>query len=76
MKKYILITDAVPDQVEAATGIKGHLTPLGTLVEEPVRFDIHGAMAILDRAFNPNRCTCGAYALLHRPNCPAGNVMT
>lgn len=76
MKKYLLITDAVPSQVEAATGLKGTMTDLGTLVEKPGPFDVHGAMAVIDRALHPNRCTCGAYAVMHRPNCPAWDVMT
>jgi hypothetical protein len=76
MKKYYLVTDATAEEVIAKTGLDAHQTHMGALVERPPEFDLHGALAELDRAFNPNRCTCGAYAVIHRPSCPAGLMMT
>lgn len=73
---HYLITDAAPAEIEAKTGLRGHMTPFGTLVEKPKPVDMHGALRAIERALNPNACTCGGYAIVHRPNCPAWNVMT
>lgn len=77
-KKYLLVTDAVPEQVEAATGLQGHWTPLGTLVEEPAPFDMEAALDRLDRALRPTspRCTCGKHAVVHSPRCPLAFLTT
>jgi hypothetical protein len=71
MKKYLLVTDATADQVKQATGLDGHDTPLGALIEKPRPFNMQAAMEELDRALHPNRCICGRYAIMHRLNCPA-----
>lgn len=71
-ERYYLITGTSASQVERLTGLRGHDTMLGTLVEEPRPVRIAAAMDELDRALRPNRCTCGAFAIIHRSNCPAG----
>lgn len=76
-KKYLWVTDAMPAEVESKTGLRGVPTPDGgTLVEKPKPFNIDAEMAKLDRILNPSRCTCGAWAIIHRPNCPAAGGVT
>jgi hypothetical protein len=70
-RQFYLVTDATAEEVERRTGLQGHNTHLGALVETPTPFDLGEAMARLDRLLHPNRCTCGAYAVFHRPGCPA-----
>lgn len=76
MKRYLLVTDASAAEVEAKTGLRGHNTPLGTLVED--RDPIVEAIAIglwRDHA-SPRGCPeCGA-AMLHRSNCKIGMAVT
>lgn len=70
MKQYYLVTDAASAEVERLTGLPGHDTPFGTLVQKPTPFDMHAAMALVNKAINPNPCTCGSWAIIHQPNCP------
>jgi hypothetical protein len=68
---HYLITDATAEEVERRTGMRGHDTPLGVLVEKPPRpSDITDAMERINRALYPTRCTCGMFAIMHWPNCP------
>lgn len=68
---HYLVTDATPAEVEEKTGLRGHPTPFGTLVEKPKPFDMYGALAEIDRALHPDRCNCGAIlAVMHRKGCP------
>lgn len=69
--KYLLVTDATAAEVEAQTGMRGHDTPIGALVEDRKPVNIHESMAIIDRALYPTQCTCDMHAIIHRPNCPA-----
>lgn len=69
--KYFLITDSHADEVEALTGLRGRDTPFGVLVEQPKPFRLEVAMERFERAFHPNRCTCGRGAIFHRSGCPA-----
>lgn len=66
---YWLIKDSTAAEVERLTGLQGRNTPLGVLVEEPKPIN-WAAMAEIKRALHPTRCTCGSYAILHRPSCP------
>lgn len=76
MTSYYLITGASEAQVEKELGLRGRMTPLGVLVEKPKEFDLPKAMAKIEKALNPNRCTCGTWSVLHQPNCPTWGVMT
>lgn len=75
--KYVLVPDGEAGQIEKLTGLKGHNTPLGALVEwrdpvvEAIRIGIQ--MDAIDRALKP-RCCYGTF--LHAPNCPTWGVMT
>ena len=72
MSHFYLVTDAMAEQVEAATGMRGRDTPLGALIEAPPSVaDLRELAASIDRMMHPNRCTCGAFAIVHRPGCPA-----
>ena len=70
MKSYYLITDSHAAEVEAQTGLVGHNTALGVLVEKPTPFSLDAELAKLDRALHPNKCGCGAWSIIHRPGCP------
>lgn len=70
-----LVTGTSEAELKRLTGLSGRMTDLGVLVEAPKPFDMYGALAQIDRALNPTRCTCGQNAILHRPRCPA-NVVT
>lgn len=74
-KKYILVTGATADSIEAMfIGLKAHDTPLGVLVEDKPIPDISAAMDRLDRALNPNKCRCPPWSITHRPDCRASVV--
>ncbi len=73
---HYLVTDTVAEELERRTGIRGHNTPFGVLAEKPKPFDMYGALAVIDRALNPTRCTCGRNAIIHQPNCPAWLAIT
>lgn len=73
---HYLITDSHAEEVEAKTGLRGHNTPLGVLIEKPKETQWRPELAEIKRALNPNRCTCGAWSILHRPCCPVGDVGT
>jgi hypothetical protein len=74
---HYLVTDATAEEVEHRTGMRGHDTPYGVLVEKrPRPGDIADAMARIDRALNPTRCTCGMFAIMHWPNCPMAKAIT
>lgn len=76
---HYLITDPAgtcAERVEQATGLCCHDTHLGILVEKPEPFDLHGAMAIIERAFHPIRCSCGHTAIVHMPPCPLSYGIT
>lgn len=77
-KQYYLVTDAVGEQVTRRTGLPVHDTPLGALVQKPKPFNLDAELDRLDRAMFPNkpRCTCGPWAVFHRPSCPMALVMT
>lgn len=75
--KYWLVKDATPGQVETVTGLRGALTPQGTIVEAPPDMGaVYEQVAAFERMLNPNRCTCGAWAIMHRPGCPTGGGIT
>lgn len=76
-KKYLLVNE--PTGIDSAelgrrVGMRAFDTPLGTILEQPKPFDLHAAMAELDRALHPNRCRCTG--VLHRLDCPAGAGIT
>jgi hypothetical protein len=73
-KKYWLVTGTTAAQVEAATGLRAHKTRLGTLVEQPR--PLGNALAQINRALNPNQCTCGSHAVVHYKNCPMWGMVT
>lgn len=76
MKKYYLVTDSTAAEVERCTGLRGRDTFMGALVERPEPFDMHGTLAEINRALHPMWCTCGSYAVVHQPNCPAWKTLT
>ncbi len=73
---HYLVTDSVAEEVERLTGLRAHDTPLGTLVEKPKPFRLEVEMEKLNHLLHPTRCTCGAWAILHRPGCPVGDVVS
>ncbi len=74
---HYLVTDVSAEELELKTGLRGHNTALGVLVEKPKPFDMYRAMAIINRALTPpSLCTCGPYAIIHQPNCPAAWAIT
>lgn len=73
MKEYYLVTDATAEEVERRTGLPGHSTFLGALVEKPKPFRIEVEMEKFDRLLHPRCCNGG---VIHAPNCPMWNVMT
>jgi hypothetical protein len=80
-KKYWLVTDAGPAEVEAATGLRGVPSPMGTLVEAPPdpyieALRMNGLMSRLEKALNPKPprvCYC---AVVHMPPCPLAYAVT
>lgn len=76
--EYYLVADAAAETVEAMTGLRGHNTTLGALIEKPRPFDLDRAMDQIDRAMHPNRlrCICGSRAILHQSNCPMALAIT
>ncbi len=72
---YYLITDSTADEVERLTGIRGLDMPSGVLVEKPRPFRLDVELEKLDRHLRPNPCTCGTWAIIHRPGCPAGDLI-
>jgi hypothetical protein len=76
-KKFWLVTGTTAAQVEAATGLRAQeTTHLGTLVEQPRPFNMGNALAQINRALNPNQCTCGSHAVVHHRNCPMWGIVT
>lgn len=76
MREYYLVTDATAEEVERLTGLRGHNTPLGVLVEKPKPFRLEVALEKLDRLLHPTRCICGKFAVIHQPHCPMANLLT
>ena len=75
MKKYYLVTDATAETVEKLTGLLGHNTHLGALVEQPPSLAGLGeAMARINNALNPPKPRCCHGVFLHEPNCPTWGV--
>lgn len=79
MKRYLLITDAGAAEVEAKTGLRGHNTPLGVLVED--RDPVIEAMRLgfwleqVNRALYPQKPRCCPEChgtILHRFGCQIG----
>lgn len=68
--KYFLVTDSTAEEVERRTGLRGRDTPMGVFVPAPPP-GIAAALERMERALHPNRCTCGAWAVVHRAECPA-----
>ena len=75
-EKFWLVTDTTAAELEQKTGLQGHDTPRGVLLKAPKPFRLDVAMERLDRALHPRRCTCGSYAIIHQPNCPAWLAIT
>ena len=76
---YYLITDGqgtCAERIEQVTGLRAYDTHLGILVEKPKPFELHGAMAALERRLNPMRCSCGPGAVVHHGNCPLMYAVT
>lgn len=73
---HYLITQTSAAELERKTGIRGADTPFGVLAEKQKPFDMYGALAIVERALNPTRCTCGKFAILHSPSCPCAAWIT
>lgn len=69
MKKFYLVTDATAEEVERKTGLPGHNTALGALVEQPEPFRLEVELAKLDRILHP-RCCYGA--ITHAPTVRLG----
>lgn len=76
MITHYLVTDATAAELEARTGLYGHDTPLGVLAEKPKPFRLDVELEKLDRILHPRRCTCGSFAVIHQPNCPAWLAIT
>ena len=73
MPKYLLVsepTGMTAEELGRRVGMHAVDTPLGTMLEQPEPFDLHGAMAALERSLNPTRCSCGHSAIIHMPPCP------
>lgn len=66
MQNYLLVTDASVAEVEKATGLIGHPTPLGVLVKKPKPFRLDVELEKLDRMLHPRLCNC---AIVHMPPC-------
>lgn len=58
------------EEVTRFTGREAHYSPLGMLVDARSLPNVQRMMEQVDRALHPRRCTCGAWAILHRPGCP------
>lgn len=70
--KYLLVTEVGAHARLRAAGIESTATAFGALVEPPPDFAaIERTMGEINRHLNPNRCTCGPWAILHRVGCPA-----
>lgn len=76
--EYYLITDSHAEEVEAITGLRGHNTSLGVLVEKPTPMrDIWDMMFKINDALDQSpRCTCGRgkMAMWHKWDCPLNNI--
>ena len=70
--KYLLVTEVGAHARLKAAGIESVPTALGALVEAPPDFAaIERDLETLRRHLDPNRCTCGPSAIMHRFGCPA-----
>lgn len=70
--KYLLVTEVGAHARLKAAGIDSTPTALGALVDAPPDFAaINRALEEINSRLNPQRCTCGPRAVLHRAGCPA-----
>lgn len=78
---HYLITDATAAEVEEKTGLRGHPTPLGVLVEAPPDpfiegLRMNGDLELIKRTLNPpppRLCGCN---VVHMPPCRFAYMVT